>query len=314
VTTGDIGLAEEGEDHHRFVSELIDLGHAYGNMVAATIAPFDLNERAALYYNRVNGVTAQMALILAALRHGDQDSVVNEKARIAANFVDLLVVLRAVNDESTRPDDLNREVLSAVPRVRTCTSMTELSAVLGEQLPELSFDVMPTFGLRGDNRAQVRYVLARLTAYVEKSMGNADAVESHPAKTATGRKTCAGWNFLARRPRRRHRSATRRLPRRYFPYQQVVEGPSCARTNNLRKIDECPASRAQSCRTAVDRTRPTRASARRPAGNDHEPHQILHRLTPVLRTDRHMIDVGPRGSRPATATEHADERRAPSQR
>jgi hypothetical protein len=107
--TADIGLAEEGEAYHRFVSELIDLGHAYGNMVAATVHPFDINERAALYYNRVNGVTAQMALILAAVRRGDQDSVVNEKARIAANFLDLLVVLRAVNDESTRPDDLNRE-------------------------------------------------------------------------------------------------------------------------------------------------------------------------------------------------------------
>jgi hypothetical protein len=182
--TADIGLAEEGEAYHRFVSELIDLGHAYGNMAAATIHPFDINERAALYYNRVNGVTAQMALILASVHRGDQDSVINEKARIAANFVDLLVVLRAVNDESTRPDDPNRDVLSAVTRVRTCTSTAELSAVLGEQLPELSFDQIPTFGLRGDNRAQVRYVLARLTAYIEKAMGNADAVNS-PIRTWT---------------------------------------------------------------------------------------------------------------------------------
>lgn len=180
--TAHIGLAEEGEAYHRFVSELIDLGRAYGNMVAATVHPFDINERAALYYNRVNGVTAQMALILAAVRRDDQDSVVNEKARITANFIDLLVVLRAVNDESTRPDDLNREVLSTVTRVRTCTSTKELRAILGEQLPELSFEVMPTFGLRGDNRAQVRYILARLTAYVEKAMGNADAVEKYLGK------------------------------------------------------------------------------------------------------------------------------------
>ncbi|MHA6628107.1 GmrSD restriction endonuclease domain-containing protein [Pseudonocardia sichuanensis] len=181
----DIDLAEEGESYHRFVSELIHLGNAYGNMVAATVQPFDVNEQAALYYNRVNGVTAQMALILAAVRRGDQDSVVKEKARIAANFVDLLLVLRAVNDESTRPDDLNREVLAVVPRVRDCTSTARLSIVLGEALPELSFDVMPTFGRRGDNHAQVRYVLSRLTAYVEKCMGNADAVEQYLGKDRT---------------------------------------------------------------------------------------------------------------------------------
>lgn len=33
--------------------------------------------------------------------------------------------------------------------------------------------------MRGDNRAQVRYVLARITAFVEKAMGNADAVEKY---------------------------------------------------------------------------------------------------------------------------------------
>jgi uncharacterized protein (DUF2126 family) len=90
------------------------------------VQPFDVNERAALYYNRANGVTAQMALILAAIRRDDQDSVIKEKARIAANCIDLLVVLRAVNDESTRSDDLNGEVLAVVPRVRTCTSVEEL--------------------------------------------------------------------------------------------------------------------------------------------------------------------------------------------
>lgn len=168
----DIGLKQEGEPYHALVSELIELGHVYGDSVAATVHPFEVNEREALYYNRINGVTAQMALILAAVRRGDTGSVVNEKARIVANFIDLLVVHRAVNDDSTRTEDLNRDVYSVIPRVRGSSSPARLAAVLGaeisERVPRLDFDEMTTFGLRGDNRAAVRYVLARLTAYVEK--------------------------------------------------------------------------------------------------------------------------------------------------
>jgi len=72
-----------------------------------------------------------------------------------------------------------------VPRVRSRNSIDELRLTLGEALPDLTFDVMPTFGRRGDNHAQVRYVLARLTAYVEKCMGNADAVAKYLGKDRT---------------------------------------------------------------------------------------------------------------------------------
>jgi hypothetical protein len=51
-----------------------------------------------------------------------------------------------------------------------CNSAEGLGAVLGAQLPQLDFDAILGFGLRGDNRAQVRYILARLTAYVQQVM------------------------------------------------------------------------------------------------------------------------------------------------
>jgi hypothetical protein len=177
-----IDLNQDGEPYHAFVTELIDLGRAYGDLVAATVRPYHENESAALYYNRVNGVTAQLALILAAIQRGDTPSTIRAKARVAANFVDLLVVHRAIHDESTRPDDLNRAVLDAVPLVRDCNSAEELGAVLGAQLPHLDFDAILGFGLRGDNRAQVRYILARLTAYVQQAMDQENIIERYLAE------------------------------------------------------------------------------------------------------------------------------------
>ncbi len=200
-----VHLNQDGEPHHAFVTELIDLGRAYGDLVAATVRPYHGNESAALYYNRVNGVTAQMALILAAIQRGDTPSTIRAKANVAANFVDLLVVHRAIHDESTRPDDLNRAVLDTVPLVRDCNSAEELGAVLGAQLPQLDFDAILGFGLRGDNRAQVRYILARLTAYVQTPHG--------PCRTRR-RWTDPTGNTAARNP---PWNATRRLDRRNRP-------------------------------------------------------------------------------------------------
>ncbi|GAA1195361.1 GmrSD restriction endonuclease domain-containing protein [Pseudonocardia alaniniphila] len=174
-----IGLRDDGESYLDFVTELIDLGRHYADLAAATVKPRHENELAALFYNHANGVTAQMALILAAIRPDDPPSLVKEKAKVAANFVDLLYVLRAVHDESTRAEDINREVRELIPLVRGCSTAGHLGTILGAQLPELDFDVMQTFGLRGDNRAQVRYVLARLTAYVENEMGEQDVIEKY---------------------------------------------------------------------------------------------------------------------------------------
>jgi hypothetical protein len=77
---------------------------------------------------------------------------------------------------------LNRAVLDAVPLVRDCSSAEELGAVLGAQLPQLDFDAILGFGLRGDNRAQVRYILARLTAYVQQAMDQENIIERYLAE------------------------------------------------------------------------------------------------------------------------------------
>ncbi|GAA1276115.1 DUF262 domain-containing protein [Pseudonocardia aurantiaca] len=181
-----IGLKHgDNETYLAFVSQLIDLGRHYATLTAATAEPRHSDGLAAVYYNHVNTVTAQMALILAAVNPDDTLTIVKDKARIAANFVDLLYVVRAVHDESTRADDLNRAVLEVVPLVRGCTSAIALGTILGAQLPVLDFTVMRTLGVRGDNRAQIRYLLARMTAHVEREMGQPDEVAHYLARERT---------------------------------------------------------------------------------------------------------------------------------
>ena len=183
--TDHLDLQENDDSYTRFIENLVSLGKHYAMLAAATVHPFHDNGLAAIFYNHTNGLTAQMALILAAVQPYDTLSEVQEKARVAANFVDLLYVTRAVHDEPTYPAELNAEILSFIPTARACPTAAELAAALGSALPgigvDLDFDVVRTFGLRGDNRPQVRYLLARLTAYVEEQMGKSNDVETYLA-------------------------------------------------------------------------------------------------------------------------------------
>ncbi len=180
-----LDLRDNDDSYSRFVENLVNLGKHYAMLAAATVHPFHDNGLAAIFYNHLNGLTAQMPLILAAIQPSDTLSEVKDKARIATNFVDLLYVTRAVHDEPTHPAELNAEILGLVPLARRCTTAGELSSALGSALPtvgiDTDFDMVRSFGLRGDNRPQVRYLLARLTAYVEVQMGKANDVETYLA-------------------------------------------------------------------------------------------------------------------------------------
>jgi hypothetical protein len=180
-----IGLTDEGEPYLDFVNDLIAMGRHYVTVAAAMAEPRHDDGLAAIYYNHLNGVTAQTALILAATRPDDPLSVLREKARIAAGYVDLLYVARIVHNESTRPEDLNDEVLALVPLVRSCRSEVDLGTILGARLPDTDFAALARLSRRGDNRAQIHYLLARLTAYVEREVGSPDTVEQYLSRERT---------------------------------------------------------------------------------------------------------------------------------
>ena len=52
------------------------------------------------------------------------------------------------------------------------------AGTLGRRLPEADFSIVHTFELRDDNRAQVRYVLARIIWYVKDQMNRPVDIEN----------------------------------------------------------------------------------------------------------------------------------------
>ncbi|MFF5622584.1 GmrSD restriction endonuclease domain-containing protein [[Kitasatospora] papulosa] len=127
-------------------------------------------------YNADNGLTAQLTLLTAAMRPEDDERTFIAKAQLVARFLDLMLARRIANSAPIQNVEVLPEIMRLVPSVREAATVDELSQLLGREAAQLGHDFsgINTFKLRSDNRKQVRYLLARMTAFVEGGNGNPD--------------------------------------------------------------------------------------------------------------------------------------------
>jgi hypothetical protein len=167
-------------DFQEFVEGAISpLADRYATLIRSSERPQSGLET--VFYNAANGLGYQYVLILATLQPTDSRVVFMEKAQMVAAFVDLLYVRRHINGNASQPARLDAELLTLLPQVRACSNIESLRQLLGLEIVRIEdgFGALATFGLRPDNRSQVRYLLARMTAFVEAGVGGRDAIEEY---------------------------------------------------------------------------------------------------------------------------------------
>lgn len=154
--------------YFRFMDTLIKLAKHYAMFLRAAHHVDHKNGVQAIYFNHANGLNNQMALLLAAVDPGDSVSEARSKASLAANFLDLKFVTQTLADEPTDARRFQDMINDVIPQLRASRTMVEVRTILTQHLPNADpFVEVPTFGMRGTNYRQVKYLLARLTAYVE---------------------------------------------------------------------------------------------------------------------------------------------------
>lgn len=125
----------------------------------------------AVYFNGLNSVTLQFPLILAAVTANDDDKTFVAKARAIAGFLDILVVRRMVNDRDYRYATLASSVFALAREIRDL-DLASLVSRLGDELASIpeGFEGIATYGLRYGNRAKTKYILSRVTAWLQVSV------------------------------------------------------------------------------------------------------------------------------------------------
>jgi len=165
----------EANEYFTFVDQMINLATLYRTFLSATRTLDTHHNLQALYYNDLNGLTNQMVFVLAAIRPTDILPKAKEKAALVANFIDRWYVLQVIKDEPANPAALDGLIPELVPGLRDCKTPEDVRDYLANELSDDDgFNAILTYQLRGTNSAQVRYLLARLTAFAQTGWNEPD--------------------------------------------------------------------------------------------------------------------------------------------
>lgn len=169
-----VGLdPDNGASFEQFVhSEFQFFLNAYTQILKAEKT---LNERLEhVYYIHRWGIapTLSFPLMLAPLNVGDSDEIVCAKINTVARYIETFVVRRSVNFRKFSASSIRYTMYSLVKEIRG-KGLGELKQVLSQKLTEMqeSFEGMDEFRLHGQNYRFVKFLLSRITAWVEHQSG-----------------------------------------------------------------------------------------------------------------------------------------------
>ena len=126
----------------------------------------------AVQYNAHIDFTLQYPLMLAPVEVDDSDETAMRKMGLVADFVDIYTARRIVNYKQTGYSAMSYTMFNLVREIRGL-DIPALAQVLRKRLDEQeqTLQGVADYGLHQMNRPQVRYILARLTAYAEAACG-----------------------------------------------------------------------------------------------------------------------------------------------
>lgn len=155
----------------QFVQDLLKPARLYRPVLAAArTLKKDGDRLETVFLNERNGLAIQSAAVLAAIDPEDQATDAKDKGRLIASYIDRWYALRILQDLPVQTADalVHTEL---VPLLRGCRTVADVASALGG-LARRGGNPVPeavTPGPRGNNAHQIRYLLARATAYTDEA-------------------------------------------------------------------------------------------------------------------------------------------------
>lgn len=126
-----------------------------------------------IYYNAQLNFTFQPQMLMAPIRYEDSWEVIMEKMNLTARFIDVLIISRVINYRSVDYSTIKNYVFNVTKDIRACDIPT-LKQKLQQHYDSLEFQpdkALVDFGLNSFTKKYIKNLLARVTGYIEESIG-----------------------------------------------------------------------------------------------------------------------------------------------
>jgi uncharacterized protein with ParB-like and HNH nuclease domain len=164
-------LDEQG--FHTFIHEDFKFyANAYERIKKAELNLTDGLEH--VYYIAQWGIASSLGypLMLAPLMKEDGLELANKKINLVAKYIDVFCVRRSINFRNFSSSSISYTIYNLIKEIRN-KSYDELVAIFTSKLHEMedTFEGFDTFKLHGQNKRFVKYLLSRISNYVDELAG-----------------------------------------------------------------------------------------------------------------------------------------------
>lgn len=127
-----------------------------------------------IYYIDDWGIATSLSypLLLSPLNIDDTDEIIKMKMNLVAKYIEAFVVRRSINYKKFASSSIRYTMYTLVKEIRGKT-IDELRSILTsklESMPE-TWDKMNKFGMHGQNKRFVKFLLSRMSSYIDKHAG-----------------------------------------------------------------------------------------------------------------------------------------------
>jgi len=114
----------------------------------------------------------------------DSQEIIKKKLALVSRFLEMFVVFRYVNYKSCAHSTIRYTMYSLVKEIRD-KNMDELTKILKQKVSEMNeeLDGIKGFGMHAQNKRVVRFLLARMTSYIEEKCRFPNRFEEYISKT-----------------------------------------------------------------------------------------------------------------------------------
>lgn len=122
-------------------------------------------------------------LLMSPIILQDSQEITKKKLAIVSRFLEMFVVFRFVNYKSCAHSTIRYTMYSLVKEIRN-KNVDELSEILKQKINEISekLDGIKEFGMHAQNKRVVRFLLARMTSYIEERCRFSNRFEEYVSK------------------------------------------------------------------------------------------------------------------------------------
>ncbi len=135
-----------------------------------------------VYYSAYHPIASSLAfpLMFAPIAPDDDDTTIKKKLNLSARFLETLSVFKAVNNRTLAQSSIRYTIYSLVKKIRD-KNPKELAKIYKKEVKDLDVDLsgIKNFGMHQQNKYFVKYLLARITNYIEESSGVPSSFEQY---------------------------------------------------------------------------------------------------------------------------------------